>query len=97
MKTKGLKKLGGIISEAIVPNVVIMTDAILEELKAAETQNRDPRTSNVIAIYKTRSKDDLSDKQISDLFSVCFRTYQEITRARIFETPGPQPPSQFKP
>ena len=42
MKTKGLKKLGGIISEAIVPNVVIMTDAILEELKAAETQNRRP-------------------------------------------------------
>jgi hypothetical protein len=44
MKTKGLQKLGGIISEAIVPNVVIMTDAILEELKAAETETLEPRT-----------------------------------------------------
>jgi hypothetical protein len=97
MKTKGLQKLDGIISEAIVPNVVIMTDAILEELEAAETENRDPRTSNVIAIYKTRSKDNLSDKQISDLFAVCFKTYQEITRARFLKRQVHNTPSQFKP
>ena len=69
-----------------------MSDAILDELKAAETEDRDPRTSNVIAVYKTRSKDNLSDKQINDLFDVCFEAYQEITRARISEKPRRAPP-----
>ena len=96
-KNKGLQKLGGLIAEAVVPNVVIMSDAILDELKAAEFEDRDPRTSNVIAVYKTRSKDNLSDKQINDLFDVCFEAYHEITRARISEKPGAQPPLQFKP
>ena len=89
MKTKGLQKLDGIIAEAIVPNVVIMTDAILEELESAESENRNPRASNVIAVYKTRSKDNLSKKQINGLFDVCLEACQEM--------PGVHPYLQFKP
>jgi hypothetical protein len=96
-KTKGLQKLGGIMAEAVVPNVVIMSDAILEEQTAADKEQRSAQTSNVIAIFRSKSKDNLSDNDINFLFDACFEAYQKTPRTRIFETPGAQSPWNAKP
>ena len=96
-KTKGLQKLGGIMAEAVVPNVVIMSDAILEEQTAADKEQRSAQTSNVIAIFRSKSKDNLSDNDINFLFDACFEAYQKTSRTRIFETPGAQSPWNAKP
>ena len=71
-RTEGLQKLGGIMAEAVVPNVVIMSDAILEEQTAADKEQRSAQTSNVIAIFRSKSKDNLSDNDINFLFDACF-------------------------
>ena len=97
MKTKGLQKLGGIMAEAVVPNVVIMSDAILEEQTAADKEQRSARTSNVITIFRSKSKDNLSDKDVNFLFDACFEAYQKAPRTRFFETPGAQSPWNAKP
>jgi hypothetical protein len=97
MKTKGLQKLGGIMAEAVVPNVVIMSDAILEEQTAADKEQRSAQTSNVIAIFRSKSKDNLSDNDINFLFDACFEAYQKTPRTRFLETPGAQSPWNAKP
>ena len=84
-------------AEAVVPNVVIMSDAILEEQTAADKEQRSAQTSNVIAIFRSKSKDNLSDNDINFLFDACFEAYQKTPRTRIFETPGGQSPWNAKP
>ena len=65
-------------AEAVVPNVVIMSDAILEEQTAADKEQRSAQTSNVIAIFRSKSKDNLSDNDINFLFDACFEVYSEM-------------------
>ena len=84
-------------AEAVVPNVVIMSDAILEEQTAADKEQRSAQTSNVIAIFRSKSKDNLSDNNINFLFDACFEAYQKTPRTRFFETPGAQSPWNAKP
>jgi hypothetical protein len=64
-------------AEAVVPNVVIMSDAILEEQTAADKEKRSAQTSNVIAIFRSKSKGNLSDNDINFLFDACFEAYQK--------------------
>jgi hypothetical protein len=68
MKTKKpdlLQKPSGLTAESVVPNVIIVIDAILEEQTAANKEQRPAQTSNVIAIFRGKSKDNLSDNDIN--------------------------------
>jgi hypothetical protein len=73
-----LQKPSGLTAEAVVPNVAIMTDAILEEQAAADREQRPAQTSNVIATFRSKAKDNLSDNEINFLFDACFEVYSEM-------------------
>lgn len=100
MKTKkpdALQKPSGLTAEAVVPNVIIMTDAILEEQTAADKAHRAAQTSNVIATFRSQSGDNLSDDDINLLFDACFEAYQKTPRARLFEASGERSTWNVKP
>lgn len=64
-------------------NAILMTAAIKEESIAAKKKGRAPKSSNVIAIFRKKSKARLSTDQVNTLFDIVFGAYQQVTGARV--------------
>jgi hypothetical protein len=65
------------------PNAFVMADAIKEEMLAAGKEGRVSKSSNVISIFRKKSKARLSNDQVNALFDIMFREFQKLTEARV--------------
>jgi hypothetical protein len=64
-------------------NAIAMADAIKAEWLAAQRDNRNPCSSNVLKIFQEQMSPRLSRRDILELFDIVFGMYLEVTGARI--------------
>jgi hypothetical protein len=63
-------------------NACAMVDAIKAEWIAAAREERNPKTLNVLPIFRKSMKPRLNEKQIQELFEIVFECYLEVTGVR---------------
>ena len=57
-----------------------MLAAIKAELAAAKREKRNPQTSNVLALFRTQMRPELSERDITQLFDLTLRNVLERDR-----------------
>lgn len=60
-------------------NALAMFDAIKAEWLAAQREKRDPLSSNVIKIFRTKMKPPMGEPEVLALFDIVFGLYLEVS------------------
>jgi hypothetical protein len=64
-------------------NAIAMIDAIKTEWLAAQRENRNPCSTNVLKIFRAKARPKLSKRDTLALFDLVFSMYLEVTGHRI--------------